>query len=593
MMIGLALGNAGQAQVVSVPDAICEADTGVVRKKGEASGFGMSNRLYTGYRSGWTALDQLDMMYSREKWDVAGSVTVSDVYRTDRKITTRSSGMGRGWSQNSQLLSEGREENFSALFTANYRPDSDRSMGVRYSLERMPGHSNEYFIISNVQTADTTYEVSLLGGTPFEQSTRQELDFYYNGKMGEWRMTVDAGMLWNGERKAIEILGSIKDAGGVRDEEFNALNRINGRLYAARLLLARPLWGGTVSFGGEYTYGSYRNRYQNRQALLEDANVRTGENTAVAFVDYDRDFGKLKAKAGLRYEHVEGRYYDWGERIAEYDRRYDHVFPTASLAWPFGKVKMQVAYNMGIVYPLYSQLCAVTVYNSRYLYKEGNPLLRPALRHRVALEAAYRWLHFNTEYLHIRDGIMGNSRSYSAETPYVTVSAPVNAPARDQLSATFVVSPVIGIWSPRLSLRCSKQWFALATSKGRIKLNKPISTLDWVNHLELPFGFRMNAEVMLNTDGHSVNYFFKKPRWYTQAGISKSFLKGNMNVQLQVTDLFNSNDPDVAVYYSDVRSTENDDTARRTFHLTLRYSFNSTRSKFQGKGAGGVQKRRM
>lgn len=593
MVIVLALATTGQAQEYFVPDTICEVDTNAVMKKVKGQSWGVSNRLYTGYRRGWTVLDQLDVMYSKEKWDVAGTVTASDVSRSDRQITDRSSGLGKGWAQNSKVLSEGRQENLSALFTANYRLDNHHSMGVKYSLDRVPDHHSTSFVISNVQTADTTFETSLLGGLPFEQSTRQGLDFYYNGKAGEWKMTLDAGALWKKERRVTEIIGDIKDAGGLRDEEFNALNRINGQLYAVGLLLSHPLWGGNLAFGGEYAYGNYRNRYQNRQGVLENANVRIGENTAAAFVDYNHDFGKLKAKAGLRYEHVESRYYDGGERRTEYDRRYDHVFPSASLAWPIGKIEMQADYAMGIVYPSYSQLCAVTVYNNRYSYTEGNPLLRPSLRHQASLKATYRWLYFNTEFLHIRDGIMGSSHSYSVETPYVIVGAPVNAPARDQLSATLVASPVIGIWSPRFSLRCSKQWFSLATPKGRMKLNKPISTLNWANNLELPFGFRLNVEAMVNTDGHSMNYFFKKPRWYTNAGLGKSFLKRSVDVQLQVTDLFNSNDPDVAIYYSNIRSTVDDNNSRRTFHLNLRYSFNAVRSKYQGKGAGGVQKRRM
>ncbi len=36
-----------------------------------------------------------------------------------------------------------------------------------------------------------------------------------------------------------------------------------------------------------------------------------------------------------------------------------------------------------------------------------------------------------------------------------------------------------------------------------------------------------------------------------------------------------------------------DNNSRRTFHLNLRYSFNAVRSKYQGKGTGGVRKGRM
>ena len=72
----------------------------------------------------------------------------------------------------------------------------------------------------------------------------------------------------------------------------------------------------------------------------------------------------------------------------------------------------------------------------------------------------------------------------------------------------------------------------------------------------------------------------------------KGFLGGKLTVQLQANDLFNTSSSDVLMY-SGNRITILQPESRRSFSMTVRYKFNTAKSKYKGTGAGDSQKNRM
>lgn len=72
----------------------------------------------------------------------------------------------------------------------------------------------------------------------------------------------------------------------------------------------------------------------------------------------------------------------------------------------------------------------------------------------------------------------------------------------------------------------------------------------------------------------------------------KAFLKDRLSVQLQASNLLETNDVDV-VMYSGIRTMGDYISEFRRVSLTLRYKFNAAKSKYRGAGAGDGQKSRL
>lgn len=76
------------------------------------------------------------------------------------------------------------------------------------------------------------------------------------------------------------------------------------------------------------------------------------------------------------------------------------------------------------------------------------------------------------------------------------------------------------------------------------------------------------------------------------AGLYKSFFKNRLSFQLQASNLLEKDDIDCTIY-NGIKTTTDYITNFRQISLTVRYKFNTTKSKYKGTGAGDSQKSRM
>lgn len=94
------------------------------------------------------------------------------------------------------------------------------------------------------------------------------------------------------------------------------------------------------------------------------------------------------------------------------------------------------------------------------------------------------------------------------------------------------------------------------------------------------------------SSGDSENIRMKKV-WSLNTGVTKQFGKC-WNVKLSVNDLFNTsmkNDFTIYSGVSDVKIMKR--ITSRCIECTVRYNFNTTKSKYIGKGAGNAEKERL
>ena len=591
--------NIKRVEVVRNPGARYNAEVkAVVRiytKRPQGEGFGVNNRFLTRYQYDWIVLDQFNFNYRKGGFDLSGMLFGSAMDGENNKTMTTETFLDKTWLQVSDLRTNARAKNLSTMLSLNYQFNDRHSIGARYDFDRTPEEQlNIDPMHSLVYQDNVLYEENISRGVQPNPATSHSLNVYYNGQAGDWSIDFNADGLWSYIKMMQDMTEQYTPAGGtLQEQRVTTYNKDENTLYAAKLIVSRPLWEGSLSFGGEYTYTNRENTFLNDQGILADNLSNIEENAASAFLEYSRAFGQLQAQAGVRYEHITSDYYEGGTRVDEQSRKYDNVFPTLGLSLPVGKAQLSLSYSGSIYRPAYYMLRSNITYANRYTYEGGNPLLRPSIIQRLSLDASWKWIYFNARYTHAKDAIVNLGTSYSEDDPTIMLLSYFNKYDSDKLYATLNFSPTIGIWSPQLTLMLLQQWYRVDMPDGtRKNFNNPMGSFNWRNNFRLPWGLLLDVDASLDTPGDNENVYVGEVGWAVNVSLRKAFCNERLSLQLQGTDLFNSRDAWLTAFGGN-RTLTLDQESRRSFTLTLRYKFNPSKSKYKGTGAGQEQRSRM
>ena len=594
----LSSDNIKSVEVVSNPgaryDASVKAVIRIFTKKVEGEGFGFNNRALIRHRDeyGWSAYDQLNLNYRKNGFDLSAMLLAGDYRNGNDQTFVIDTHLDKQWRQNLDLTDQKSEsKNIETTLTLNYQFDENHSIGARYNYERVP----EYLWIAN-QFAQTYCEELLYEDlhsviTMNEPETHHRSNFYYNGRVKKWSIDFNADGLWSETKNTQVAQEDVMEGVNEEDRSVTTIDTKRNELYAAKLVLSHPLAKGNLSFGAEYSHNKRNTTYLNPEGIIADDNAMIKEGATSAFVEYAKAFNKLQMQAGLRYEHVGFDYYDAGKFVDEQSKDYSNLFPSITFSFPIKDVQVQLGYASDINRPSYHQLRSSTIYVNRYMYDKGNPFLMPSITHNVTLAGSYKWMNMYVGYSHVKDDITNQTIAYSDDDPTIGLLSLQNTQAYDNLVAVFNINPTIGFWTPQLSLAIQKQWYEGETPWGKAKFNKPIGSVTFRNNFKLPKGFLLDVKGSYTTKGYQKNIYLADDMIDMNASLSKSFLKDKLTLQLQAYNILNSKQ--VATVYSGIRVLQNTQVMHRQVSLTVRYKFNTTRSKYKGTGAGESQKNRM
>ena len=594
----LSSDNIKSVEVVSNPgaryDASVKAVIRIFTKKVEGEGFGFNNRALIRHRDeyGWSAYDQLNLNYRKNGFDLSAMLLAGDYRNGNDQTFVIDTHLDKQWRQNLDLTDQKSEsKNIETTLTLNYQFDENHSIGARYNYERVP----EYLWIAN-QFAQTYCEELLYEDlhsviTMNEPETHHRSNFYYNGRVKKWSIDFNADGLWSETKNTQVAQEDVMEGVNEEDRSVTTIDTKRNELYAAKLVLSHPLAKGNLSFGAEYSHNKRNTTYLNPEGIIADDNAMIKEGATSAFVEYAKVFNKLQMQAGLRYEHVGFDYYDAGKFVDEQSKDYSNLFPSITFSFPIKDVQVQLGYASDINRPSYHQLRSSTFYVNRYMYDKGNPFLMPSITHNVTLAGSYKWMNMYVGYSHVKDDITNQTIAYSDDDPTIGLLTLQNTQAYDNLVAVFNINPTIGFWTPQLSLAIQKQWYEGETPWGKAKFNKPIGSVTFRNNFKLPKGFLLDVNGSYTTKGYQKNIYLADDMIDMNASLSKSFLKDKLTLQLQAYNILNPKQ--VATVYSGIRVLQNTQVMHRQVSLTVRYKFNTTRSKYKGTGAGESQKNRM
>ena len=594
----LSADNIKDVEVITNPGARYDASvTSVIRittKKAVGDGFSLDNRLFGevndyGYLVGE---DNLNMNYRTGGLDIGATLRASRWSQPDPKTIEQITYLEDTWRQRSEIDQVYKDENLYARLAVSYMFNENHSVGVSASYRRTPWNKPSGYIESTLTQDGTETERLRSDYTTSVQGTTLQGNAYYTGKIGKWGIDFNTDWMYT---KSNSMMNTVEDYTEVGQEtEHNDVTTNNvprSNLVASKLVVTAPLLGGSLSFGGEYSYSTRKSVYSVvPKGIIDDDRSRTEEGLATAFVEYARQFGPLNAQVGLRYEHVDFDYYEDDAYVAEQSRTYGDLFPSVALSAMLGKLGLQLGYSADISRPSYDQLRSNINYDNRYTYEGGNPFLVPTKSHNVNFAASYKWLTFSAGYSRIIDPIIQHSETYN-DDPAVALFSQVNGEAYDKVFASLNLRPTVGFWHPAVMLGVQKQWFNMAVH-GHNPLDNPLATFRFNSTFDVKL-FEVSLNMECTTTGADENNYLRKPSFRADLSLYKSFMNDKLSVSFYVADLFKTNKNSVVTYYGTLRESIYEPKALRNINLTVRYKFNVSRSKYKGTGAGEGQKNRL
>ena len=594
----LSSDNIKSVEVIANPGARYAASTkAVIRittKKIRGDGFGFDATTEGSYDEKKNAggYARLNLYYRRNGLELGAYAYGSKQSSPDEKDLQQMTYLDKTLNQQDRTRWKNKTETFSSRLNASYQFDDNNSLGASISFLRNPklqtdGKTEGSVLRDEVLTETTTYISSEFG-----QNSNWSSNVYYVGKVGKLGIDFNTDWFWSKGNNKNNIDEHYQEVSSeIQNQLVSSTTSKYNRLIASKMVLSYPLFGGDLSVGGEYSFTNRNTNYAIIPNTLADNVIdRIKEGMASAFVTYNRDFGKLNMEAGLRYENVDFKYYDNGKYMAEQSKTYGEWFPSLSLSMPIGNVEMQLSYAADINRPNYWVLRSGVQYSNHYTYETGNPFLVSEISRNISYDLAYKWLTFNLTYEHVSDPIYQTVEMYKDNTT-IGLMRMINGKSYNNVTSTLNLQPTFGIWHPMLSAMVEKQWFELETRDGRY-LNKPVAMFRFNNTFDTKWAM-FSVMMTYITKGYEENHYIYKPMFNTDLSIYKGFMKDCLTLQLYVSDVFGTNDSHIIGKYGKLKETIFDEFSTSKISLTVRYKFNTTRSKYKGTGAGDSQKNRM
>lgn len=594
----LSSDNIKSVEVIANPGARYAASTkAVIRittKKILGDGFGFDATTEGSYDEKKNAggYARLNLYYRRNGLELGAYAYSSKQSSPDEKDLQQMTYLDKTLNQQDRTRWKNKTETFSSRLNASYQFDDNNSLGASISFLRNPKLQTDGKTEGSVLRDEVLTETYTSIRSEFGQNSNWSSNVYYVGKVGKLGIDFNTDWFWSKGNNKNNIDEHYQEVNSeIQNQLVNSTTSKYNRLIASKMVLSYPLFGGDLSVGGEYSFTNRNTNYAIIPNTLADNVIdRIKEGMASAFVTYNRDFGKLNMEAGLRYENVDFKYYDDGQYMAEQSKTYGEWFPSLSLSMPIGNVQMQLSYAADINRPNYWVLRSGVQYTNHYTYETGNPFLVSEISRNISYDLAYKWLTFNLTYEHVSDPIYQTVEMYK-DNATIGLMRMINGKSYNNVTSTLNLQPTFGIWHPMLSAMVEKQWFELETRDGQY-LNKPVAMFRFNNTFDTKWAM-FSVMMTYITKGYEENHYIYKPMFNTDLSIYKSFLKDCLTFQLYVNDVFGTNDSHIIGKYGKLKETIFDEFSTSKISLTVRYKFNTTRSKYKGTGAGDSQKNRM
>ena len=331
----------------------------------------------------------------------------------------------------------------------------------------------------------------------------------------------------------------------------------------------------------------------NVENYVPSSNSKMNEMNITAFAEYSRSISIGDFILGARYEQIKFDYYKDDLHIDDQSRSYDNIYPNVSFNTRIGKVKTQISYTVKTQRPSYRLLSNSSLYIDRFSIQQGNPTLKSEITHNLNWIASWKFLQLSLGYQQTKNAIIYWGEPLNPNEYTILLKSINLNKSLPMLNAFISASPHIGIWESRLSLGITKQWLTIDSDGQQLKLNEPRFTGVLSNSFTLPENFLLSLDMQFRSKGDLRNVYFDRFNSYVDISLRKSFLNDALSIEVRGDDLFRQQKSKTLLRSGAYSFSKDHRYDSREFSISLRYRFNTTKSKYKGTGAANDELRRL
>ena len=584
-------------EVINNPGAQYDATvTAVVRirtLRNEGEGFGFDMKVADNQDLVFGASDPsatLNLRYRFTNLDIFGSANYwkwdeISIYEDDgHMILNSNDSVIQDHISNNHWYSSGMDYNVGF----NWQLEENHSVGARVVAHQTVDAGTYLTSVTDIRRNFGGSE-SLIHNTSVQSEKRNspydwEGNLYYSGLAGKLNINFNADYLMS--RK--DMVNSISDI--VNDTDHTEMLQegvTTSRLGAAKLVLTYPIWKGQLEAGTETTFVERGSSHSITNYPLPSSDSEVDESNISAFVSFGFSLQKFGSfNAGIRYEHVGFNYTDLLDAGNSMSRYQDEFFPNLAWSGQFGPVQASLSYSLRTSRPSYNDLGDRIQYINSFTLMQGDSRLKNEKMQEIGMNARYRWLNLSVAYERKDNTLTNLFYNYNGEGMLLVRASNLSEPMRS-VTAFVSANPTWGVYSPNWSAGVRKQW----NVEG---FDRPIFNFAVNNAFRFKHSWQLEANMNIRTKGDNINFRMTTPMYNLGFVVQKCWLKNDaLCLRVSVEDVLKRSMQDV---YSISEFFIYKEHPFRNYHrldISLRYTFNASKSRYKGTGAGKDAQSRM
>lgn len=582
-------------EVISNPGAMYDATVSAVvriktvRRQGDGFSFNAFAKSEQSLRTGKNDPEaQLNVNYRYGGWDFFASVKEWE-YRTNQwsdldQITTDAATGSELYRYEGSLDYLWRGIGTHVTGGLNWQINENHSLGAKVDYAVTTNSDTNERIDMEKWDRGTHIESVNSNGKKWSENPRNVLvNAYYNGNIGKLNIDFNADMFFAKDNEH----QNMAESATTTDRNVLAVSKSSNDMVATKLVLSYPIWKGMLQVGTEETFVKRTASNEISGTPLPNSQSKVNDNVYAGFIQYGVSLNRMtNFSVGLRYEHAAFDYKDLINPAENLSRNYNNVFPSASFSSMFGKVRASLSYSSHTSRPSFWQLSNAMNYHNRYVFQQGNATLKPSTQHNVSLTTMFGMFTIGANYSYTKDLVCNWSEQFNDEGTIRITFRNIDKP-QHQINVFAVASHTWGCYSPTWTVAVAKQWLTLDLDNGSRSFNKPMWVFNANNAFRLPHRWQIELNSEFHSKSHFTNVELTNNYWSLETAVQKSFLKNDaLTLRLAWQDMFRKGNDDVYVYYGSYSIHQTNTMDFNRVILTLRYSFNTARSKYKGTGAG-------
>jgi len=266
------------------------------------------------------------------------------------------------------------------------------------------------------------------------------------------------------------------------------------------------------------------------------------ENINAAYVNFNKQFGKLGVQAGLRAENTNLSGHQLGNPVnpdSSFKRSYTSVFPTAFISYNADSSN-QFALSVGrrIDRASYQDMNPFLFYIDNYTYEAGNPYIRP--QYTMNYEVSHTYNNFLVTTINYSNTLDMMTETFE-QKGYATIVRQGNIGRRKNAGISISAQiPVVKWWSASVYTNYNYSRFEGKLYGEDINVEGANLLVNINNQFRFNKGWSAELSGFYRTKGVEGQILIN-PLGQASAGVSKQVMKGKGSLRLSIRDMFYTN----------------------------------------------------